>query len=116
MPIILAKPAGSAGQNVYSASDVLNDSTVSGATVKDALNNLSSGLDTSHFKFNQYLTTVSGLQVYSLPDIPVSGTVQIFLNGLLQEPSVDYSISSDVVTFNEPIEIGDTLLAHYITP
>lgn len=116
MPVIYTRPAGVSGKSTYSASEILNDSTVSGVSVKDALNNLSSGLDTSHFKFNQYLTTVSGLQVYSLPDVPVSGTVQIFLNGLLQEPSVDYSISNDIVTFDVPIEIDDTLLAHYITP
>lgn len=96
------------------ASEIINDSTVSGANVAEALDALAGSLDTTKFKFNQYLTTISGLQIYSLPDTPVSGTVQIFLNGLLQEPAIDYLVSDDVVTFIIPIEFGDLLLSHYI--
>ena len=97
------------------ASEIINDSTVSGVNVADALNTLAGSLDTTKFKFNQSLTLVSG-QLYSLPNVPVDATVQIFLNGLLQEPSVDYSVSNDDVTFIIPIEIGDVMLSHYIIP
>jgi len=144
-----------------SASQIINDSTVSGASVKDALewldnnkvdyeflNNTisgtgsiyagdfygtfhgdgsdltgitasgvtSSGVDVSKFKYNQYLSTVSGTQVFSLPDSPVDNTVQIYINGLLQEPGIgnDYTISGQIVTFALALEVNDILLASYI--
>jgi hypothetical protein len=106
--------SGSAGSRY--ASEIINDSTVSGSNVAEALDALAGSLDTSKFKFNQYLSTVSGLQIYSLPDVPVFGTVQIFLNGLLQEPPVDYTISGDIVTFAVPNDPSDILLSHYIIP
>jgi len=135
------------------ASDILNDSSISGATVKEALewldsnkvsynfgnNTISgtgdiyagsyygdgshltgitaSGVDVSRFKYNQTPTVVSGTKVYSLPDIPVAGTDQIYVNGLLQEPGVgsDYIISGKIITFTEDLAIDDILLASYIT-
>ena len=147
MPVIFTRPSGG---NADVASDILNDSSVSGLTVKDALdwldqnkvdynfdgNTISgtgdiyagsfygdgsnlTGIPTysgvaSQFKFNQYPTAVSGTQVYSLPDLPVEDTEQIYLNGLLQEPGDDYVISGQIVSFMIPIEIYDVLLASYI--
>jgi hypothetical protein len=75
-----------------------------------------SSLDTSKFVFNQHLNTVSGTQVFSLPDSPVSGTVQIYVNGLLQEPGPgkDYAISGQTISFTAALEIDDILLASYI--
>jgi hypothetical protein len=100
------------------ASDVINDSTVSGVTVKDALEFLSTGgnLDVSRFVFNQHLTTVSGLTIFSIPDPPVSGTVQVYTNGLLQEPGggKDYMISGNIIMFASETDPGDILLASYI--
>lgn len=98
------------------ASDINNDSTVSGTTVKDALETLSADNVVSRFKYNQYLSTVSGTQVFSLPDSPVDNTVQIYINGLLQEPGIgnDYTISGQIVTFALALEVNDILLASYI--
>lgn len=95
------------------ASDINNDSTVSGTTVKDALETLD---NVSRFKYNQYLSTVSGTQVFSLADSPVDDTVQIYVNGLLQEPGIgnDYMISGQVITFALSLELDDILLASYI--
>lgn len=147
MPIIFTRPTGGSGD---SASDIYNDSSVTGLSVKDALEWLYqnkvgfdfggdtisgtgdiyagsfygdgshlSGIITAsgvaaQFKFHQYLTAISGTQVYSLPDLPVEETVQVYLNGLLQEPGDDYVISGQVVSFIVPIEVEDVLLASYI--
>ena len=98
------------------ASDINNDSTVLGTTVKDALEALDTNGVVARFKYNQYLSTVSGTQVFSLADAPVSDTVQIYVNGLLQEPGVgnDYMISGQVITFALALELDDVLLASYI--
>jgi len=147
MPVIFTRPIGGGGDI---ASEIINDSSVAGASVKDALewldqnkvdydfdgNTISgtgdvyagsfygdgsnlTGIITGSgiarvFKFNQYLITVSGMQVYSLPDLPVEDTEQIYLNGLLQEPGQDYVISGQVVSFIVSIDLGDILLASYI--
>ena len=147
MPIIFTRPSSGGGDL---ASDIINDSSVAGASVKDALewldqnkvdynfggNTISGTGDiyagsyygdgsnltgiptasgiTATFKFNQYLTTVSGMQVYSLPDVPVEESEQIYLNGLLQEPGQDYVISGQIVSFIVSIDLGDILLASYI--
>jgi len=147
MPIIFTRPSSGGGDL---ASEIINDSSVAGASVKDALDwldqnkvdynfggNTISGTgdiyagsyygDGSHltgiptasgisdtFKFNQYLTTVSGMQIYSLPDVPVEESEQIYLNGLLQEPGQDYVISGQIVSFTVETDLGDVLLASYI--
>lgn len=117
MPVIYTKPAGVAGKSTYYASDIYNDSTVSGVTVKDALESLAAGgnLDVGRFVFNQALTFVSG-NTFSIPDTPASGTVQVYTNGLLQEPGVgkDYVISGNLITFDIAMDSGDILLASYI--
>lgn len=101
---------------VLNASDINNDSTVSGITVKDALEELAGAVDISRFKYNQLLSTVSGTTIYSLPESPVTNTVQIYVNGLLQEPGIgnDYTISGQIVTFSENLALDDVLLASYI--
>lgn len=98
------------------ASDINNDSTVSGTTVKDALETLDVSSVVSRFKYNQYLSTVSGTQVFSLADSPVNDTVQVYVNGLIQEPGIgnDYMISGQVITFALALELDDILLASYI--
>lgn len=120
MPVIFAKPGAGIGAGSLIASSVINDSSVTGATVKDALDTLNvataSGV-ISRFKFNQLLATVSGTKVYSTPDSPVVDTTQVFVNGLLQEPGAgkDYTISGQIITFTENLELDDILLASYIT-
>ncbi len=115
MPVILTRPSGL--ETEAYASTVLNNSNIPGATVKDALEWLDSNqIDFVDFKCNQSLNTVSGTKIYSLLHTPVSGTVQIFVNGLLQEPGVgkDYTIEGDVITFALDLEVNDVLLASYM--
>jgi hypothetical protein len=98
------------------ASDITNDSDVYGITVEDALNYLATGSGVAtKFEFNQPLATVSGTQIYSIPHNPVSGTVCVYLNGLLQEPNQDFVITGNIITFLIGIELGDVLLANYIS-
>jgi hypothetical protein len=98
------------------ASDINNDSTVSGVTVNDALETLNVSNVIFRFKYNQPLSTVSGTNIYSLLDSPVIDTVQVYVNGLLQEPGIgnDYTISGQIVTFSENLDLDDVLLASYI--
>jgi len=115
MPVIFTRPGESQGGGGL-ASQVLNDSSVPGLSVKDALEWLESNMASAvYFKMNQPLTLISGA-LYSLPDIPVDDTVEIYVNGLLIEPGVgkDYTISGSIITFNVTLEVDDILLASYI--
>lgn len=50
---------------------------------------------------------------FTLAHTPVSGTVSLYLNGLYQVPSVDYTISSGTVTYSSAPFTGDSLMAIY---
>ncbi len=52
--------------------------------------------------------------VYTLVHNVLSGTQMVFLRGLLQQPSIDYIISNNIITFTIAPLIGDTLLVTYI--
>ena len=53
---------------------------------------------------------------FTLANTPVSGTVQVFLNGLLQAPGsgLDYTISGITITFNKAPHTGSDLYVHYL--
>lgn len=50
---------------------------------------------------------------FTLAHTPGAGMTQVFLNGLQQVVSVDYTISSDTITFNVAPVSGDSLRAVY---
>jgi hypothetical protein len=101
---------------VTDSSSVTNESVIPGGSVTEALNYFATGSGVAtNFEFNQPLVTVSGTQIYSIPHNPVSGTVCIFLNGLIQEPDEDYVITGNIITFIIGVELGDVLLANYIS-
>jgi hypothetical protein len=54
---------------------------------------------------------------YTLANTPVSGTVMVFLNGLLQDEggSDDYTISTNTITFNTAPISGDKIRVTYIS-
>jgi len=112
----IGQTAANIASGALDASDINNDSSVSGTTVKDALEELSGAVGIPRFKYNQHLITISGTRIYSLPDSPVSSTVQVYVNGLLQEPGVgsDYTISGQLITFSQNLDLDDVLLASYI--
>jgi len=108
----IATPGG-----ILDASEINNDSTVSGSSVKDALETLASGSYIfDRMVFNQPLIVSSGVVNYSLPSLPIMETVQVFINGLLQEPGIgkDYTVSGNVITFLQALELDDIVLVHYI--
>lgn len=53
---------------------------------------------------------------FTLANTPVTGTEQVYLNGILQEPggSDDYTISGDTITFNTPPIATDRLRVTYL--
>ncbi len=69
------------------------------------LENLSADIDASGYA-----------GVHTLSNTPIEASVQIFLNGLLQEEGSgkDYTLSGTTVTFADQPESGDIILAHYI--
>lgn len=40
---------------------------------------------------------------FTLPDIPTAGSEHVYVNGLLQEESVDYTITGNVLEFTDPL-------------
>jgi hypothetical protein len=57
---------------------------------------------------------VDGLNAaFALANAPVASTVQVYVNGLLQEPTEDYSLSGQTVTFVAAPLTGDRVRAIY---
>lgn len=52
--------------------------------------------------------------VFILAHNPVEKSVQVFLNGLLQEIGVDYTLVGTTITFALAPNAGDILIIHYI--
>jgi len=58
-----------------------------------------------------------GVEVdFELSNTPLSASIQVFLNGLIQEDGSgkDYNVAGTTVTFNVAPETNDILLVHYI--
>ena len=55
-------------------------------------------------------------QAYTLANSIVLGSEQVFFNGLLQEPGVgnDYTISGNVITFNNAPLVNDRIRVTYL--
>ena len=54
---------------------------------------------------------------FTLSNTPLANSIQVFLNGLLQEDGSgkDYTVSGTTVSFNVAPETGDILIIYYIT-
>lgn len=52
--------------------------------------------------------------VYVLAYTPIAGTTLVFLNGLLQAPNLDYTISGTTITFMKPLRVNSDLYVSYI--
>lgn len=76
----------------------------------------SGGLTTSNFVFNEIpVGLINNVNLnYTLAFTPQANTVQVFVNGLLQKPTTDYTISGSTLSFITPLRTGDELLVHYI--
>jgi len=52
---------------------------------------------------------------FTLFDIPISGSLKLFWNGIKQRSGVGYTISTNIITMTTPPDTGDTLEADYRT-
>lgn len=81
-----------------------------GDYVSDRLSGLGGGT-TYVFHENQTIGngvsgTIDGVNKdFTLDNTPVTGSQQVFLNGMIQTPVDDYTISGNVITFVEPPEV-----------
>lgn len=59
--------------------------------------------------------TINGINTtFTLANIPISNTEEVYLNGLLQDTrGIDYSISGAIITFLVPPQLGDRVLVSY---
>jgi len=101
----------------YDASQVDNDSTVVGATVKDALETLESSIPVM---VEDVLTVSSdGQTAFTLSDTPSGDeSFKLYLNGQLAERSVDYTRAGTALTWINggslgPLETTDYFVAYY---
>lgn len=55
----------------------------------------------SHVKqIDPFLTPTASQTSFTLTQTPKAGSVQMFINGLMQKPTVDFTVSGSTVTFN----------------
>ncbi len=74
------------------------------------------GLISSNFIFNEVPSGSVPGTVFTLANTPQVGTVQVFLNGLLQQPGSgkDYNIIGSTITFSKAVKTHNIILVHYI--
>ncbi len=53
--------------------------------------------------------------VFTLTHTPITGTLQLFWNGAIQQENTDFTLSGSTVTFTNPPHVGDWLIAYYMT-
>jgi phage-related tail fiber protein len=76
-----------------------------------------SSVSSSNFVYNSTPsgTVDGGSTVFALASTPVSTSVQVYLNGLLQDPAgEDYTLSGSYITFTSAPLPGDKVRASYI--
>jgi hypothetical protein len=79
------------------------------ATLSDAVGILESAVDVEDLTGNADTSL-------TLANAPVAGSLQLFINGLLQEEGSgkDYTISGVTITLAVASEVDDIIIAHYI--
>lgn len=71
-------------------------------------------LDADSFKINSASGNGS-TTAFNLTDTPISLSVlQVYVNGLIQQPTADYSLSGNQVTFTTAPAAGQEINFHYI--
>jgi hypothetical protein len=81
-----------------------------------AINVPGGGLAPSNFVIGDDLTSQVGSNTFILTDVPISGTVSMYVNGVRQREGIgnDYTISGKLVTFNYTPQSEDSILADYL--
>jgi hypothetical protein len=94
----------------------LKYTTVSGMQWTDIGDDTEAVLE-ADIKFEDESSNCNGVTVaFTLDSTPVTNSVQVFLNGLLQQegPGNDYELSGTTVTFGTAPETNDLLLIYYV--
>lgn len=101
------------GSGVPTLVTVSGDATMSSTGVLTITN---PGLQSGNFVFNEVPSgTVNGVNTsFTLANTPVAGKTTVYLNGLLQKPTEDYTITGGSISFVTAPETGALLLANYI--
>lgn len=65
------------------------------------------------------MRATAGMAAWSLPDLPITGTLKLYRNGLRLTDGEDYTTGTTgdprIITFLDPPAAGDLLLAEYRT-
>lgn len=81
-------------------------------TTHALLVDISGSLIADHFKTDQFTSTSSQVQ-FTASSIPIS-TEYVSINGLIQTPTTDYTISGSTLTLASGIPAGCSVLWRYI--
>ena len=98
------------------ASQIENDSSVSGATVKDALDTLSSEIGGAIVEKEDTFNATANQTVFVLSNTPsVNCKIEVTVNGLEMTYGLtyDYTLAINVITFNYELDLDDIVTAAY---
>lgn len=93
-----------ADHKIYGRSDStwVEITSSSSAAIKEVFNETPIGL-------------VNGVNIkFALDTIPVINTERLFLNGIRQQKTTDYTIALDTISFSSPPETGDLITVDYM--
>ena len=108
-----------AGSVVYinKASQIGNDSSVTGVTIKDALNTLLASSSSLTINRDSFYSIIDNQAIFTLSHIPaILNSEVVNLNGQIMQGGVDsdYTISGNTITFNYGLLSSDRLQITYI--
>lgn len=98
---LLMKGSGT-GTNTISTANASTTSYTNTLPAKNGTFAMTSDIPTVHtYKANEVLTTTGavGSKTATLANTPVAGTVTVYINGVAQVPTDDYTITGAVITF-----------------
>lgn len=89
-------------------------SGLTATTVQAALDELAAKSPAEAYVRETPAGAVDGVNAeFTLANTPATGTAQVYLNGLLQEPTDDYTLAGTTITFVEAPQTGDKVRAIY---
>lgn len=107
--------AGVTGPGVSVNNDVVVFNGTTGQIIKDSGVALSSVNTTTQVTNQTPTGTVNGVNAtFTLANTPILGTEMIFLNGLLQIPTTDYTMAGSVITMIPAPVTGGVIRATYL--
>jgi hypothetical protein len=99
-----------------SGSMIANDSSVTGVTVKDTLNTLSSEIGGAIVEIVDPFTATAGQTIFTLSNTPsINCKTEVAINGLEMTygATYDYTLSANIITFNYGLDLDDIVTVSY---